>query len=247
MTDRVTETEGRPSLPAQIHGQKVVDLEKLVHSVARRVRNRFALRVELDDLIQLGMIGLLEAAERYDPESGVLLSSFAYTRIRGAILDGVGDLTGVKRSQLRRLKRQAAANEYVESMDHANSYGGDAVDIAGMVQGVLFACDLSDAMVARNDAEEGPSPLKSTPEKSLARTQMADLVNSVVDELPENEAELLRAHYAEGRSLQSLGDELGASRSWMSRIHKRALGRARDILETRHGVTPEDLSNANFP
>lgn len=231
-----------------MHGQPLTELEGMVRSIARRVRVRTALRVEQEELVQLGMLGLMEASERFDPESGVMFSSFAYTRIRGAILDGLGAITGVKRAQLRRLKRQAAANEYVASLDHTNSYGGDARELADAVQGVLFACDLADTLSARNDGDvDEVAPHRTTPERSVGRRELRALVLRVLDGLPESEATLLRAHYVEGKSLSAIGDAQGVSRSWMSRIHTRALNRAREILESEHNLKACDLSTATYP
>lgn len=226
----------------------IAELEGLVHSVAGRVRRRFQLDVDRDDLVQLGMLGLCEAADRYDPDSGVALSTFAYTRIRGAILDGVGRMTGVKRGQVRRARRLAAANEYVESLDHASPDAEPVRYVSDAVEGVLFTSCLAELVEDRAAAEQdGDSPLKSSPERSLGRSELRHLVLQVLRDMPPDEGSLLHDHYVEGRTLAEIGEERGVSRSWASRIHTRALRRAREILTESHGVAPADLADATWP
>lgn len=225
----------------------IVELEGMVRSIAAKVRTRLQLRLDSDDLVQMGMVGLLEAAERYDPESGVALSTFAYTRIQGAILDGVGQLTGIKRGQARRTRRLAAETEAIASIDHADSGQSSAAYVASMVEGVLFVGCLSELVEDRTSAEQdGDSPHRSTPERTMGRAQLRALLARVLDELPEDEGALLRDHYLRGRSLSEIGDERGVSRSWASRVHTRALARARAKLEQEHGLRLADLSEATF-
>lgn len=227
--------------------EQITALEGLVHSIAYKVRASFHIPLDKDDLFQMGMVGLCEAAERYDPESGVALSTYAYTRIRGSILDGIGRMTGLKRSQVRRAKRLAAANEAVASLDHSAEAANPAAYVTGAVDGVLFSADLAELVEDRTAADEdGDSPLASTPERSAGRRELRALVLAVLDELPEDEATLLRAHYVEGRTLADIGAERGVSRSWASRVHTRALRRAQSILREVHGLEAADLSEANW-
>jgi RNA polymerase sigma factor for flagellar operon FliA len=231
----------------KVDEQTLSEMEGLVRSIALKVRSRLGLRIDLDELFQIGMVGLLESAERYDPESGVALTTFAYTRIYGAILDGVGQMTGLKRAQVRRHKRMIASVETVGSLDFAEPDASPESYVASAIDGVLFSGMMKEVVEDETPAEvEGESPYTSSPERSLARHQLRELVLAVVDGLPSDEAQLLRAHYVEGRSLTDVGEELGVSRSWASRVHTRALKKARRVLEEQHGIALSDLSDATF-
>lgn len=239
------EESSRPG--RKVSDEQVAELEGMVRAIAIKVRQSLGIRLDKEDLIQLGMLGLCEAADRYDPESGVTLGTFAYTRIHGAILDGVGKMTGVRRSHARRVRRLKAMNEAAESHDMAATAESPADYVSAAIGGVLFAASLAEIGEDRiAAAEDGESPFTAPPDHRIGRRQMREVVLSVLDELPEDEASLLREHYVDGRSLQEIGEERGVSRSWASRIHTRALRRARELLTTERGVELSDLSEATW-
>lgn len=216
----------------------------LVRSIAVRLRSQSRLRTDLDDMVQAGMIGLLEAERRFDPEAGVAFSTFAYTRIRGQIIDSLAAMTGIRRAQARRIARLRAANEFIESHEMASDSQSDADYVSQAVTGALFAADFSEVdeqLGAEEHDDADTSPLRVDAERSLGRSQLRALVLKALDDLPNDEASMLRAHYIEGRSLQSVADELGYSRSWASRVHTRALENARGVLRRKYKLTTADL------
>lgn len=97
----------------------------LVHRIARKIHNQLGGRMPLDELVSLGNEGLVEAAHRYDPGAGASFKTFAFYRIRGAMLDGVGTLAPLTRSAYRRQRDQG-----VPAPD-ARPTGSDPVELAG--------------------------------------------------------------------------------------------------------------------
>lgn len=218
--------------------------EPLVRSIAARLRSQSRLRVDLDDLIQAGMVGLLEAESRFDPDAGVAFTTYAYPRIRGAMIDSLASLTGIRRSQARRLTRLRAANEFIESHEMASDVLGDADYVSQAVTGALFAADFAEVaedVSAEEHDDADTSPLRVDAERSLGRAQLRTLVLATLDDLAEDEAAMLRAHYIDGRSLQSVAAELGYSRSWASRVHTRALENARGVLRRKYKLSALDI------
>jgi RNA polymerase sigma factor for flagellar operon FliA len=219
----------------------------MVRSIAGRVRTQMRLRVDLEDLVQAGMVGLMEAANRYDPDAGVAFTTFAYTRVRGSIVDSLHALTGIRRSQARQLSRLRAANEFMESHELAVESQNDARFVSQAITGAMFAADLSELredVAPESEGDGDISPLRVDAERSIGRAQLRVLVLQSLEHLAEDEAEILRAHYLEGRTLQEVATEKGISRSWASRVHTRALRNAQSVLRRRYKVTEADLFDA---
>ena len=219
----------------------------MVRSIATRLRNQMRLRADLDDLVQAGMVGLLEAANRFDPDAGVAFTTFAYTRVRGSIVDSLAGITGIRRSQARQLSRLRAANEFLESHELASDAEDDASFVSQAVTGAMFAADfgeIGEEIAATAEGEGDINPLRVDAERSIGKAQLRMLVLKSLEHLAEDEAQLLKAHYLDGRSLQAVATERGISRSWASRVHTRALRNARSVLRRQYKVTEADLFDA---
>lgn len=205
----------------------------MVERIARRIWRALRLRIDVDDLVQLGMVGLVEAWERFDDTAGVPFGGFAHLRVRGAILDGLSGLTGMSRAQVRLLQRFRGATDYQES--HAVAGATTAVDdatwLANAVRGVTLAADfaeLADATDADDAPVSGSAPI--APDRAVERKRGIENLHAALDRLPDDQARLLREHYLEGRSLADIGADLGVSRSWACRLHARAIDAIRQHL-----------------
>src|ERR1044071_102934 len=99
----------------------------LVQSVARKLKKQITARVEFDDLVGYGSKGLIEAAERFDPRHGVAFTTFAYYRIRGAMLDGLRTMGWYSRADYARYRAEERANEYLQN--HADREAAQAVGL----------------------------------------------------------------------------------------------------------------------
>lgn len=219
----------------------------LVYSIANRLRSKMKLRVEVDELAQAGMVGLLEAANRFDPESGVAFSTFAYTRVRGSIVDSLSGITGIRRSQARQLARLKSANEFVESLEFSGQAQTPEEFVSRAVSGAMFAADfgeLTENVAAEALDENDTSPLRVSAERALGRAQLRALMLESLGDLADDEAAILRGHYLDGVSLRELADRQGISRSWASRVHTRALKNAQSVLRKRYKVSLADLFDA---
>ena len=95
--------------------------QALVISLASRIRSNIPVRIDMDDLIAYGEIGLAEAARNFDPARGTAFTTFAYPRVRGAIFDGVAKMSWTGRGQYRRVRFQQMANEYLDSQPNEST------------------------------------------------------------------------------------------------------------------------------
>lgn len=206
-------------------------VEHIVHSIEAQlgiVRSR-------DDLIAFGMVGLLEARKRYDPALGAQFNTFAYYRIRGAVLDGVSQMSRVPRSVVRRSKALALLDVETEHAAAAQSNLPSTVDMQAMALdavGTLLSRVATSYTLAVMTAPE-----HADPEAELSRRQSYAAITEATESLPTRERVVVRGHYIEERQFDDIAKELGVSKSWMSRIHAKALDRLRAALT---GEPPPD-------
>lgn len=214
-----------------------------VKRIACHLLARLPASVQIDDLIQAGMLGLIEAARRYDASQGASFATFAEQRIRGAMLDEIrrGDWT--PRSVHRRSREVAAAIRAIET-----ETGREAQDVDVALRLGLSLPEYHDTLtelrgqklVSLDDDEHGEeegegllAQLASTeagPEEETARDQLLGAVSAQIDVLPEREKLVLALYYDEGLNLKEIGAVLGVSESRVCQIHAQAVARLRSRL-----------------
>jgi len=205
-----------------------------VRSLASQVRKQFGGRLDIDDLVSYGSIGLLEAADRFDAKFGTNFLTFAHYRIKGAIYDGLRkmgtlkgpDLTNIYVGERTTQFLQNKADQEAGSNKVAPSADNDSREIAVAVESLaaIFAASLEgmENLQVKDDA--------LSPEERLEQEELKTLVRRAVDKLPENEQKLLIAYYYESKTLQEAGEVIGQSKSWASRLHARAIERLKEFL-----------------
>ena len=180
------------------HGQ-------MVHGLAHQLRRELSFRGEVDDLIAFGFGGLLEAQHRFDPGRGVRFQTFAYHRVRGAMLDGVRKMAGVPRRAHHRLQS-----------------GPPELERAFMR---IRASLTENSPVHGRYGDESPETL-------LLKSESIGRLLAALAALSPRERFLVRARHFDARPLDEVARELGVSKSWASRLHGRALERLREALES---------------
>ena len=204
---------------------------ELVERVVRRVANELDLSCDLNDLRGYGFQGVLEAKQRFEPERGVRFSTFAFYRVRGAIIDGVRKQGWLTRRAYAKLKAFEAADSVAEASGEAHaqkpleSLAARAAEIDDALSKVTAAYMLA---VVGQDREHD----ETTPESMLGSAQEQSSVNRVLGKLPAKERTLLEAVYFEGVTIEQAGQRLGLSKSWASRLHGKALERMRKGMLT---------------
>ncbi|WP_028471201.1 RNA polymerase sigma factor FliA [Neptunomonas japonica] len=213
----------------------------LVKRIAYHLMGRLPASVVVDDLIQSGMIGLLEAAKKYDAAKGASFETYAGIRIRGSIIDEVrrGDWT--PRSVHRNSRRITQAMQTLGA-----SLGRDATDteiatemgisvsdyhdlLKDSVESRLFSFEEMTSSDGESPGEQlsgvEPSPVAHT-EKNAFKLALAN----AIDSLPEREKLVLALYYDEELNLKEIGEVLGVSESRVSQIHSQAAHRLRGRL-----------------
>jgi RNA polymerase sigma factor for flagellar operon FliA len=206
----------------------------LVDKLARQIGKLVGSSVQLDELLSFGREGLLDAARRFDPSRGVPFRAYANYRVRGAIYDGVRQISRLPRRAHERLRGLAAAANVSEGALEDVSAGpvpganAATADAALSEHLASLATAMAVGLVARPvRAEEGRTALDPAldPEEAYADAELLEVVRGAIRDLPHEEAELVRRHYLEGERFDRVATDLGLSKSWASRLHTRAMGR----------------------
>jgi RNA polymerase sigma factor for flagellar operon FliA len=206
--------------------------EPLVRKLAHRIRVQLELSTELEELMAYGFRGLLEARQRFDADRGVRFETFAYYRIRGAILDGVRKMAYLPRRVHARRKAAAAQDRVCETAGETRVAGDGP---PRTVEGTLGALDAAlartcAAMVLAAVGQSEEAKPRTQPEAHIVNALDGLKVRAALGVLPERERALVEGFYFEDRTLEEVGEELGISKSWASRLHTRALARLREVL-----------------
>lgn len=212
----------------------------LVKRIAYHLIARLPHTVDVDDLIQVGMIGLLDAAQHYDTTQGASFETYAGIRIRGAMLDEIRRNDWAPRSVHRKTREISAAMQKLEQQ-----YGRHATDseIAKALELSIedYHQQLHDATGHRvfsldefsdNDETQAlpiTAPL-SGPIEILQSENFQSALTEAIKTLPERECLLMSLYYNEELNLKEIGEVLGISESRVSQIHSQIVIRLRSKL-----------------
>ena len=211
----------------------------LVKRIAHHLMGRLPDSVQVDDLIQAGMIGLLEAARKYDGGKGASFETYAGIRIRGAMLDEIRKGDWAPRSVHRNSRRISDAIRQVESEKGRDAEDSEVAAALGISQDEYHqilkdsaGCRLfSYEEIVENDGgheftdETTPGPGAGM-ERDAFRKHLAEAIGA----LPEREQLVLALYYDEELNLKEIGAVLGVSESRVSQLHSQATHRLRARL-----------------
>lgn len=226
-------------LDAQIN---IEDFAPLVKRIAYHMMLRMPASVQVDDLIQAGMIGLIEASQKYDASRGASFETYAGIRIRGAIVDEMRRGDWVPRSvhrNARRVARAVAAVEARTGRDASDAEVAAELEVSleeyfEMLQDAngsrLFSYEETFGEEDSNiDASEHSSVFAS-PLEGVQREGLKRALADAITQLPERERMVLALYYDQELNLKEIGLVLGVSESRVSQIHSQAAARLRNRL-----------------
>src|SRR5213595_3902187 len=209
-----------------------------IEKVARRLARRLPSHVEIDDLISSGVIGLMEAAERYDPKRVDRFEAFAEYRIRGAMLDDLRARDTLSRDMRRLSNELRDATRRLEAQLGRTPDHEEIAKRLGVGVDELYARQqkLSGSSVVGID-DAGPDLLERTgdqtaedPFEIASRREMLAHLVSGIEDLPEKMQQVLSLYYCENLNLKEIGAVLGVTESRVCQIHGEATKRLRDNL-----------------
>jgi RNA polymerase sigma factor FliA len=192
--------------------------------------------VEFGDYLQYARIGLLEAFERFEPAHGVQFRTFAAHRIRGAILDGVAQLSErQQQAALRRRVRHDRATSLLEDADPAVAGGRGVLEqLAEVALGLAIGILLEDTGMFADESTAPAAP--DGPYRSVALKQTRARLDEMVHRLAESERRVIKQHYHYGHPFEQIAREVGVTKGRISQIHKQALQSLRAMLSGAHAL-----------
>lgn len=226
--------------PKQLAEETLVKTHALlVRRIAHHLLVRLPASVMLDDLIQAGMMGLIEAARHYDASRGASFETYAGIRIRGYMLDEIRSNDWVPRSVYRnarliasavkqienRTGRHATDRETAEELDLSLSEFYELLKEAAGSQ--FYGFDDSGLSDDRLQGEHAGLP---EPHVTVAHDDFMSHLTEIISSLPEKERLVLSLYYERDLNLKEIGDVLGVSESRISQIHTQAMLRIRSRL-----------------
>jgi RNA polymerase sigma factor for flagellar operon FliA len=216
-----------------------------VKFIAGRVTSSRLSPVDTDDLVGYGVIGLIDAIDRFDPSRGVKFETYASVRIKGAIIDELRKLSWVPRSALKKITALNRAREELMDMlgrepndeEVASSLEITVEDLrkiegyinylsVSSLEDVIFATD--DDMCLSSVVEDTRSP---KPEEVLEKKERYSALKDAIEVLGEKDKLLMSLYYYEKMTLKEIGEVMGISESRVCQLHSRAILRLRDNLK----------------
>ena len=226
----------------------VVAYSPMVKFVAGRLGAGLPSHVDDADLISYGLMGLIGAIERFEPERGIKFETFAMTRIRGAIIDELRSLDWVPRSVRSRAREIEAAQAKLE---HELQRAPSEAELAARLDvseeelqtSLLEIANSSvyalDELWTVSDSSGDQVSLLDTiaddraadPQEALASTEVKDLLTEAIGGLPEREQLVVALYYYENLTLREIGEVLGVTESRVSQLHTKAVMRLKSSLQ----------------
>ncbi len=210
----------------------ILDHLPLLHHIVGRMSFDVPGRVEREDMLGFGMIGLISAADSWEPERGLKFSTYAFPRIRGAILDELRRMDFLprgRRERVRELDRAVNVLEQEHGLPPSIEQIAERLDIdESEVDEILHHARIAGTV----SLDDGPSddlvhmltdPQTTDPEGSAEYNELKELLVKSISDLPEQEKTVITLYYGEELLLRDIGEVLGVTESRISQIHSRAL------------------------
>jgi RNA polymerase sigma factor for flagellar operon FliA len=230
--------------PVQQQEGSLRQYSPLVRRLAHQMIAKLPANVEVDDLIQVGMMGLADALTRFDAEQGVMFETFATQRIRGAMLDELRGNDWMSRGDRRQQRSIDAAVHRLEQelgrAPHESEIAAalelslaDYQAMLGRVRGtqLVYLEDLgSDDDGNRFLDRHVPADDATGPVGMLQDRRMREAVVAAIKRLPEREQHVMSMYYEQDMNLKEIAAVLGVTESRVCQLHSQSIGRLRNQL-----------------
>lgn len=218
-------------------------LRPAVRRAASHLMTRLPPSVDVDDLVQAGMIALFDSLSRYDPASEVQFETFAMQRVRGAMLDELRSYDWIPRSVRKSQRTIDQAIRTVEQREQRSPTEREVAAELGVPLAeyqrllaearstqLVYLDDMGDDDGDESYAERAFAADKPTPLERLQDSRFRTALVASIKELPEREALMMSLYYEQELNLKEIGAVLGVSESRVSQMHSQAVARIRSKL-----------------
>ena len=225
-----------------------------VQALARRLAASMPHSIDIGDLVQDGMIGLIDASNRFDEKRGIKFETFAERRVRGSMIDALR--RGAWPRGIRRVRRELeAAREHLRHelgsepslSELANHLGADEAHLSRTIIRINTIESTSPLATIDNVDEASLPPVlvpsePPAPDKACELGEIQRRVRTAITALPPRERKVITLYYFGDVTMKKIGEEIGVNESRVSQLHARAVQRLRKLLGP--DLAPEQLSAA---
>jgi RNA polymerase sigma factor FliA len=216
----------------------------LVKKIALHLKARLPRHILLDDLIQSGTLGLIEAAQKFQSDKGATFATYASIRVRGSILDELRRLDWAPRTLQNNVKRVSLAIKKIEKEQGRDAKDSEVAEYLGLSldeyyhllqdMNIKKICSLEDLGADDNQIADLSEEEKKEPAALLEQENQMSLLMTEIEKLSEKEKLVLSLYYDEELNLKEIGEALGVSESRACQIHGQATIRLRSRLNKWH-------------
>lgn len=235
-------------IPAMLKEEIVLEHTPLIRYIVNRIAVRLPSHIDLDDLHNTGVIGLMDAIEKYDPEKNCKFKTYAEFRIKGAILDQLRSLDWVPRSVRQKGRRLERAYGEVEQRLGRSANEDEVADSLGLeldkfhvlinqVKGISLV-NLEEIRGTNSDGDRSGTfadiiedVQSENPFASLKHMETKHVISDTIGSLPEKERLVISLYYYEDLNMKEIGTILGITESRVCQIHTKAVMRLRSKLK----------------
>jgi RNA polymerase sigma factor for flagellar operon FliA len=235
-----------PSIPASERERLILEFLPQVRSIAHRIHDRLPDTFYVEDLIQVGVLGLIAAIDNFDPSYNVKLSTYAEHKIRGAILDSIRGADGVPPHKRKRLKEIEAAIAKLEQRlqrapqeeEIAAELNMDIREYQQCLQDVRGISIGSLDVVSRDGQESSllnfiSDTEENLPARQFERAELETLLAEAIRRMPKTERTILSLYYTEGRNLREIAVVMKLHLTRISQLKTQAVLRLRSHIEKK--------------
>ena len=220
----------------------------MVKYVANRISMRLPPHVEVDDLISVGVLGLIDAIDKYDSSRGAKFKTYAEFRVRGAILDELRSMDWVPRSVRQKASSMDSVVQKLQNKLGRPPEDDEIAEEMGVSLDELFTTlnetksmpilSLEDLGIAKESGEQqslldclaGKNDVD--PQMHIRLVELKEIISKAIDTLPEKERLMISLYYYEELTMKEIGEVLEVTESRVSQIHSKAVFRLRNKLKS---------------
>lgn len=221
--------------------QLIVAYIDLVKIIAGRLYTNYGKSVEFDDLVSYGIFGLIDAIEKFDPTKNVKFETYAYIRVRGAIIDQLRNLDWIPRSVRQKHKKlediyKTIENEYGRSASDeevAERLGVTMDTFNGMLSEIhsFTIVSLEEKVLNNSNFSIIDDDINNEPQTYFEQEELKNTLIELIRNLPERERKIITLYYYSELTYKEISTILGVSESRISQLHTKAVMKLRGKLE----------------
>jgi RNA polymerase sigma factor for flagellar operon FliA len=236
------------------HGPRIVATLPFVEQLARRVAATMPHSIDIGDLVQDGVLGLIDAANRFDEARGIKFETFAERRIRGAMIDALRKDAWPRGVRRQRRELEAAREQLRRELgcepslaDLATKMGSDEKRLGRTIVRIK-AIESTSPLANNENLNEASLPAAlipsepESPDAAYERAETGDRVRAAIESLPPREQKVIGLYYYQEATMKQIGAEIGVNESRVSQLHARAIRRLKEAL--RSTMSPTEAAHA---